>query len=254
MSFNKYFFNLKSPKKQGQVLGNFNNNLNFKNNLIVLENSSLVLTSSNSFLKVTGNLFLKNELTSSYLSSSTISFSNDNLTKILRSGNEVNFDGTLQITGSIDAKNKLISQQITGSITEVAPGKPFILGRGGINARKRLSNGKHYIEIFKGDSNVDGNYSPASAAITINVTGDTASFASPSTPNLSSNVLSSNGKNHTLKLHEYWTSDFSLYESVYVFCNLIAANEGNTVSVDFRWTGAGGFGNQNDFFIGNKVK
>ena len=25
MSFNKYFFNLKSPEKKGQVLGNFNN-------------------------------------------------------------------------------------------------------------------------------------------------------------------------------------------------------------------------------------
>lgn len=256
MSYNKYFFNLNNPSKAGKVLGNFNNKLDFSNQLLVLNNSNLVLTSSNVNFDITGNLYLKNKLTSSYLNTQEISFDSLNNTKINTSNqNKINFIGNLESTGSVHSLNKIVSQEITGSITEIAEGVPLIIGQGGINARKLVSNGKHYYEIFKGDSVSGGSTSPATAAITINVGNGNASFTSPALPDLPSQALVTNGNLHTLKLHEYWREGGIFQsESLIIFCNFMAAGNNDNIAIDFRWTGDGGLGSRNEFFVGNRVK
>lgn len=260
MAYNKFFFEIDiKNKKEGSVFfQNKNNKLSLTENLFFKDNYNGFITSSNNSLLITSSLYIKNNLTSSNLKSNRISFDiDDNLSIHSNLSNVLNFNSRCEATGSTKIQNKIISTGITGSLTEVSPGRSLILGRNGVSVEKILdqSSGKHYFDISIGDSNNLEESSPINTTIYLKITGNTPTLIQSGIQqdkfnSIKNSFLQTNGNNHYLLVHDFY-DDIFLGEKLLFFVNLTEADDNTEVNLDFTWSASPGTNNK--FFIGNII-
>lgn len=158
MSLNKYISNKKYnlTNNNKKILAYDLSNSFFDTSdfpIIIDSSSSSTVRLLNSSIHITGNINFKDNLNfNNNVNLTSINFISDSSNSISTLNGNFNSNNNIKLKSNLYIETALTSSEITGSITECAPGEDLVIGGTGCNIRKKIVNGKNQYVFSEGAS------------------------------------------------------------------------------------------------------